>query len=278
MKYSSVAILGPGLLGGSVALAVREAGGVAMLWGRNPKKVAQTKDLGLEATTDLAEAVSGADLVVLAVPVGVMEELVEKMIPHLAESCMVTDVGSVKALPHEKVGKLLERSGVDFVGSHPMAGSEQTGMEAARADLFQGAACVLTNDQGVEGPKVADLSSFWEALGCRPRQMTAQGHDRAVARISHFPHAMAVLTAEAGLKFSGDAALAGGGFRDTSRVASGNPEMWAEIMIENSTALAEALRDAGESLRELLVMLENSDEEGLRTFLAEIKTRRDAVR
>ncbi|MGJ8697873.1 MAG: prephenate dehydrogenase [Verrucomicrobiaceae bacterium] len=277
MSFTKIAILGPGLLGGSVALAAREAGLEVCLWGRNAERVEATCALGLEATTELGEAVKGADLVVLAVPVGAMPKVVEAMLPHLGEGCLVTDVGSVKVHPHQEVGSMLRGAGVDFVGSHPMAGSEQTGVEAARGDLFRGAACVVTNDEAVGEERVEELEKFWEVLGCRVKHLTAADHDRAVARISHFPHAMAVLTAEVGLATGDEAGLAGGGFRDTSRVASGDAKMWAEIMMENRGALMAMLREAEGSMRELLVMLEDSDDEGLEQYLAKVKEMRDAV-
>lgn len=277
MTFKKVTILGPGLLGGSVALAAQEAGLEAILWGRNKERVEATCALGLRATTDLASAVAEADLVILAVPVGAMAVLVEKMRPHLKKGCLVTDVGSVKVHPHAEVGPLLKESSVSFIGSHPMAGSEQTGIEAASVDLFREAACVLTNDDRGSAGELAALEEFWKKLGCRVCYLDAEEHDRAVARISHFPHAMAVLTAEVGLSLGDPLRLAGGGFRDTSRVASGDAAMWAEIMIENREALANVLREAEQSLRDMLVILEESDNEGLQQYLAKVKAARDEV-
>ena len=271
-SFQKIAILGPGLLGGSVALASREIGAQAVLWGRNPERVALASSLGLEATTNLGEAVEGADLVVFAVPVGVMDLLAGKIVDLLSPGALVTDVGSVKSLPHEVATARRLR----FVGSHPMAGSEQTGVEAARADLFHGAACVLTNDGGIPVEEVQGLSDFWEALGCgHLRTMTAAGHDEAVARISHFPHAMSSLTAGVSLKDVSYAELAGGGFRDTTRVAAGDPAMWAEIMIENREALQHSLEEVRDQIGKMLDQLANSDQEGLQAYLAEVKARKD---
>lgn len=275
--FPKIAVLGPGLLGGSVALACQQIGIEVILWGRREERVASTRKLGLQATTDIAKAVEGADLVILAVPVGAMTAVTQSMIDHLKEGCLVTDVGSVKVAPHQSVGEFLKSKGIDFIGSHPMAGSEQTGVEAARAELFDRAACVITNDEGVSQGRVDELQVFWESIGCRVEHLDSADHDRAVARISHFPHAMAVITADIGLSTGDEANLAGGGFRDTSRVASGEPKMWAEIMIENREALLKVMEEAQDSLRDMLVILENSDEEGLQKFLAEVKARRDQV-
>lgn len=266
-SFQRIAILGPGLLGGSLGLAAREAGCGVILWGRREEPVRMAERLGLEATMDLGEAVSGADLVVLAVPVGAMAKLGARLKGDLKSGALVTDVGSVKALPHQ----VAEDHGLPFVGSHPMAGSEQTGIEAARGDLFQGAACALTNDGARSGDEVAALADFWKSLGCRVTVMGAADHDRAVARISHLPHAMAVATAAAGLRFPDDGLLAAGGFRDTTRVAAGDPAMWAEIMMENREALSGALEDAGKELREMLAHLAESDQKGLERYLARVK-------
>ncbi|MFT6178011.1 MAG: prephenate dehydrogenase [Akkermansiaceae bacterium] len=271
MIISRIAILGPGLLGGSVGLAAQASGYEVTLWGRNEERVEATRRLGLDATTDLVAAVSEADLVILAVPVGVMAVLAERFKAHLKPGSLVTDVGSVKALPHE----MAEDQKLSFIGSHPMAGSEQTGIEAARGDLLEGAACILTNDQGRPVKEVEVLGRFWKDLGCQLTFMTAVSHDRAVARISHLPHAMAVVTASAALRSPEDEALAAGGFRDTTRVATGDPAMWAEIMVENRDALSLALEDAQNEIREMLDHLAKSDKKGLQEYLAEVKLRKE---
>ncbi len=254
-----------------MGLAAQASGYQVTLWGRNPDRVEATRALGLNATTDLAEVVEKADLVILAVPVGAMPRLAGKVKTHLRKGALVTDVGSVKALPHT----MARESGLPFIGSHPMAGSEQTGIEAARKDLFDGAACVITNNQGRPDSEGAALEKFWQDLGCRVSFMAADDHDRAVARISHLPHAMAVATASAALRSPEDESLAAGGYRDTTRVASGDPSMWAEIMVENRAELTTALEDAQNEIREMLEHLANSDKKGLQDYLAEVKLRKE---
>jgi prephenate dehydrogenase len=271
---SKIAILGPGLLGGSVGLAAVEAGCEVTLWGRREERVAAARKLGLQATTDLSEAVSECDLVIFAVPVGAMNALGARFKDCLKPGALVTDVGSVKGLPHAVAHEL----GLPFIGSHPMAGSEQTGLEAARRDLLQGAVCALTNDGGRSEAEVASLAAFWESLGCGVKVMTSAEHDRAVARISHLPHAMAVATAAAALRFENDHLLAAGGFRDTTRVAGGDPAMWAEIMMENREALGAALDDAQNEIREMLAHLAESDQKGLERYLAQVKERKETTK
>lgn len=266
-----ITILGPGLLGGSVALAAQAAGLEVTLWGRKAARVEAARELGLDATTDLEAAAAHRDLLILAVPVGAMAALAGRLQGHLRPGALVTDVGSVKALPHA----MAAAHGLPFIGSHPMAGSEQTGIAAARPDLLEGAVCVVTNEAARDEEEVAAVCRFWEQLGCRTRLMGATEHDRAVARISHLPHAMAVVTASAGLRFEGDRSLAAGGFRDTTRVASGDPAMWAEIMMENREALGAALRDAQNEIGEMLAQLANSDQKDLQNYLAAVKQRKE---
>lgn len=266
--------MGPGLLGGSIAAALPAK---TTLWARDPAKVDEAKTLGFSATTDLNLAVEDAELVILATPVGVMESLATRLAPLLSPTTLVTDVGSVKCLPHDKAGRLLEDAGIHFIGSHPMAGSEKTGIQNASPTLFKGAACILTNPKNVGEKAVDRLQTFWESLGCHTSMMGPQEHDALVARLSHFPHAMASLTSLVSLTNPEQARFAGGGLRDTTRVAGGDPKMWAEILIENRTPLLKTLEESHHQLANLLQLLETSDQDGLERFLNEAKHRRDSA-
>lgn len=279
--FPNITILGAGLLGGSLALALAGKNGHAgtvRLWARKAGSADQAHRLGIAgATTDLAEAVRCADLLVLAVPVGSMAELVERSLAAgLPSSCLITDVGSVKRAPHLAIGRLIQAAGIGFIGSHPMAGSERAGLDAARADLFRGAACLLTNDGQAPEPRAAALERFWQEVGCRTKWMSAAAHDELVARISHLPHVVAASAAHVCLKDPALGEFGGGGLRDTTRVASGNPEMWAEILMENRQALIGPLREVLNDLSSLLDDLENADSEATRQWLASAKHLRDA--
>lgn len=280
MEFEKVAILGGGLLGGSLALALARhfPETPVALWARRAETVAAARERGISgATGDLAEAVKGADLVVLSTPVGAMATvLLAAQTAGLSHDALVTDVGSVKAAPHRVLQPLLERTGGKFIGSHPMAGSEQTGMGAAAADLFADAACLLTDDGRVGEPWVGKLGRFWESLGCRVSWMDADEHDALVARISHFPHLIAAATAKVALENPADGAFGGGGLRDTTRVAGGDPAMWAEIVIENRDALRGVLSHGIREMSEMLAMLEAGDHEALRRWLEDAKNARDA--
>lgn len=276
--FHKVAILGGGLLGGSLAMAVAELGGNACLWARREETVREARDLSIATTADMAEAVAGADLVVLSVPVGAMPDLLEKAIANgLPDVVVVTDVGSVKCAPHRALAPLLQGSGRVFIGSHPMAGSEKNGLSAARVDLFKNAACLVTNDALASESQVAQVEAFWQAVGCHTRRMTAAEHDALVARISHLPHVVAAAAARICLEHAEEGKFGGGGLRDTTRVAGGNPDMWAEILTENRDAIAGPLRRTVEEMQSILAILEAGDQEAARQWLAQAKTLRDAL-
>lgn len=268
-RIDKVAILGGGLLGGSLAL--RLTGELpCSLWARREETVAEALSAGIDgATTDFEQAVSGADLIVLSVPVGAMPGLVDRLIDSgLGTEALVTDVGSVKRMVHDTIGHALAGAGIRFIGGHPMAGSESRGVASARADLFRGAACLLTDDQKVGEPWRSALEEFWKDVGCRVHWMAADAHDRLVARISHFPHVMAAATAMVALENPEDAGFGGGGLRDTTRVAGGDAAMWREILLENREAVSAAIRSAIESLGDVLDLIEKDDHEAVEAWLS----------
>lgn len=282
MDFEKVAILGGGLLGGSIALALRERfpATPVTLWSRRTESVDAARARGIAgASSDLGICLEGATLVILGTPVGVMPGLVRAALGHgLYQGALVTDVGSVKVPPHREVAPLLREAGLSFIGSHPMAGSEQTGIDAANASLFEGAACLLTDDESVGDPLAGRLARFWQALGCRTHWIAASGHDALVARISHFPHAVAAAATLVALQQPSDADFAGGGLRDTTRVAGGDPDMWAEIFMENRSELAVAVERHISGMSEMLAMLRAGDHEALRHWLASAKEVRQVLR
>jgi len=280
-EFPNVSILGGGLLGGSLALALAGRGDapVVRLWARKERTVDEARALGIaNATADLAEALADAELVILCVPVGAMPRLItDSLAAGLPNGCLITDVGSVKKSPHSSITPLLENSGCHFIGSHPMAGSERNGLAAVSASLFEGAACLLTNDGGAPEPLATALEGFWQSVGCRTAWMDAAGHDELVARISHLPHLIAASGARICLRNPGDGIFGGGGLRDTTRVAGGNPEMWAEIITENREAIIGPLRETIADLAEILACLEKADQELARVWLETAKQRRDSI-
>lgn len=267
--FERVAVIGLGLLGGSVAAAVRARGLADEVVGisRRAENAERAVELGMvdRATTDLAEGVGGIDLVVLATPVFAMERVVREAAPHLAEGTLVTDVGSVKGSLADTLPGLLP-PGVRFTGSHPMAGSHATGLAHARADLFEGAACVVT--PGADPGDTGRLGAFWQALGMRVELRAPDRHDEEVAWISHLPHAVAFAFARALERAPESAAsLRGSGFRDFTRVARSDPDMWADILVTNRKALAGPLHEMSTRLAELARLLEADDPDGVTSYL-----------
>lgn len=280
---STIALFAPGLLGGSLALAIRKHLPQVRIqvWARRAEALEEVRARLPEAfcTTDVAAAVEKASLAVLCMPVQHMAAVARQIADAaVSPDLIVTDVGSVKGTVVAALEPILAARGIAFVGSHPMAGSHAVGMAHARADLFEKAACLLTPVDLTPPGILERLRGFWTALGCRVMEMTPEVHDRSVARISHLPHAMAVLTTLAALRDDpGVLACSAGGFRDTTRVAAGDPSMWAGIFLDNRAEVRAALHDAAGCLRELLEILDSVDDEALRRFLTQAKTLRDLL-
>jgi prephenate dehydrogenase len=265
--FEKIAILGLGLLGGSVAMAAKEAGVTreVVAWGRREEALAKAQAQGVVDSfhLDPREAVRGADFVLLAVPVDRMESLLEEVADSLAEGVLVSDVGSVKGALSESLPKLLP-TGALYLGSHPMAGSHLRGVEHASADLFQGAACVVTEGGENSASEQEKLVSFWHALGGNVVLREARQHDEEAAWVSHLPHAVSFAFAdvlEGAPKQS--MALAGSGFRDFTRIAKSDAAMWSEILVSNREALAEPIERVRESLSEIAQELARGDAEAL---------------
>lgn len=282
MKH--IAILGPGLLGGSIALALRNDVGVRVsLWARRADAVEEAKMLDVAdlVTTSLEEAVHGADTVLLCVPVGAMPGIVNQILPVLSPDALITDVGSVKGEVCKSLGPAL-KGRAHFIGSHPMAGSEKAGIGAARADLFQSAVCIITPETGdTSAVAIQRATALWELLGCRVRVLTPLAHDQICAMISHLPHLSAAALVNTVEALCPEAfGFCGTGFRDSTRIAGGLPAMWTEILLSNRTAVAESLRRFISVLENAAEQLERSDpsaEEEIFRFLNTAKTRRESL-
>ena len=269
--FERVAILGLGLLGGSVALAAR-ARGVARSFagaGRRPGPLKDALERGIvDEIGDVASATRGADLVVLATPVSSMPAVLEEIVPQLAPGAIVTDVGSVKGAVAANLPGLLP-DGVSFVGSHPMAGSHLKGVEHARADLFEGACCVITPLPDTPKLASARLRRFWEALGARVEERDPADHDDQTAWISHAPHMLAFAFAHA-LRAAPHAAgeLAGSGIKDFTRIARSDAALWGDILSANRKSLAAPLENFCRSLAEWTLAIESGNADKVEQFLA----------
>lgn len=275
-----VAIFGPGLIGGSVALALRAKCPETKIsiWGRRPDQLEEILKQGIadSVDSDPAAAVRDAELAVLCTPVGSMKDLASSMLPGLSPSASVTDAGSVKA---NIVAQLESILGGRFVGAHPMAGSERSGLGAAQAHLFEGAPCLLTPTTRSDERSLRSVTEFWKSLGCSVTTMDAAGHDRLVARISHLPHALAFALVNLIVDTLPPEAqqLAGGSFRDATRVAASDPSLWTGILTENRNEVAAALREMSKLLKSMATALGDENPDSLLDFLKRAKDHRDSL-
>ena len=283
MLFQKVALIGVGLLGGSLGLALRQRRLAACVHGyvRRTAAVAECRAAGAvdTADTDLAAAVRDADLLVFCTPLGQMPALAAQAAPGLRPGALVTDVGSVKAPVVRALEPLFAAAGGRFVGSHPMAGSERTGVTAARPDLFHGAVCVLTPTPASDPDAVTQLTQLWTALGARTLRLAPEAHDELVARTSHLPQALAATLVHLvldPLAPPAQAQLCAGGFRDGTRIASGSPEMWRDIFLANREPVVRALEDFAHRLAALRRDVAAGDAAALDAFLTTARARREA--
>ena len=278
-----LAIVGVGLLGGSLAKAVRahalarEIVGI----GRDASRMAPAlRDGAIDrATTDVADGVAGADRIVLAAPVLANEAILPRVWQAARAGAVVTDVGSTKrgiVTAAERLAAL--RPEVRFVGSHPMAGSEKAGYGVARVDLFQGATVVVTPTESTDSAVAKSVGELWAALGARVVMLDPDSHDRAVAAISHLPHVAAWALVDAVVKFEPDALqIAARGFKDTTRIAASDPDVWREILLANRAAVRASLQAFRQALDDVEALIAADDAPALTTYLARIKTTRERL-
>jgi prephenate dehydrogenase len=278
-----LAIVGVGLLGGSVAKAAR-LGGLARRVvgiGRDAGRLRPALDDGTLdlAVTDLDAGVREADFILLAAPVLTIEGLLERVWRAAPDGALITDVGSTKRNIVRAAERLAATRSLAFVGSHPLAGSEQAGYHVARADLFRGATVVVTPTEATELAALKNTTEFWEALGARVSSLDPETHDRTVAAISHLPHLIACALVDGAARVEPSALeLAARGFRDTTRIAAGDPDMWTEIFLANRDALSASVEAFREALADLQRAIDAGQADALRAVLARIKATREQLR
>ena len=280
VHFSKLAIIGLGLLGASVARAAKRAGVVDTIAAASRRRGPMETALAEGVVDEIGECesvVREADLVVLCSPIGSMPALVEAAVPGLRSGTLVTDVGSVKGALADRLPGILPE-GVEYIGAHPMAGSHERGAVYARADLFDGAACVLTPTADTTEQGLSKVFGFWEALGARVLTRTPGDHDVEVAWVSHAPHLLAFAFAHA-FQTAPDGArsLAGSGFRDFTRIAQSDAEMWSEILHVNRKALSGPLQAFGRSLAQLGDAIEAGEVESQEEFLAQARRALDGT-
>jgi len=280
--FSKVALIGVGLIGSSMAHAMRRAGLAAHIAGYSHRETtrekARTAGFADSVHASVADCVRDADLVVLATPVGTFAELTREMANGLRKGAILSDVGSVKAAVIRDVGPFVP-DGVHFIPAHPVAGTEQSGPESGFAELFDGRWCILTPPAGADLQAVETLKSFWQRLGSNVEVMDARHHDLVLAITSHVPHLIAynivgtaadleTVTESEVIKFSA------GGFRDFTRIAASDPTMWRDVFLNNREAVLEMLGRFNEDLSALQRAIRWGDGE----MLFEFFTRTRAIR
>ncbi len=270
-----VTVIGLGLLGGSVALAVRQRmpGTAVIGYSHRPSTRRRARALGVvtETAAHLPAAVRYADLVLLATPIFTFEGYFKDLSGAVPPGCIVTDVGSTKVLPHLWAQQRLAEP-VRYVGSHPVAGSEQRGVEFARDDLFDQARCILTTTPATNPEAVQTLKGFWSTLGCSVQVMSPAEHDRVFANVSHLPHVMAAGLVNASAE--DELPFAGKGFLDSTRIASGPPTVWTDVLLANRRNIVEGLDRAIVQLSRLRAAIKKGQREQIEQLLEAARRKR----
>lgn len=277
-ELKQITVIGLGLLGGSVILSVLRKLTDAKTTGYAHRPATRRKARKLLATTevfsDIKKSVANADLVILATPISTFEKIFSEISDALPSGCIVTDVGSTKVLPQRWATKHLPKE-VHYVGSHPIAGSEQRGIEFAREDLFEQAICILTKTKKTNRQAAQTLQGFWSKLGCHIKLMKPAEHDRILANISHLPHiAAAALMNTISIE---DGKFAGKGFIDTSRIASGPVNIWADVLLTNANNTVKGIDKMIAELTKLKRVIKTQNKGQIEKLLEAAKSKRSTL-
>ena len=268
--FKKIVIFGVGLIGGSVALALKKLPNPPQITGvgRSNQSLQEALNLGLidVAETDISKALADADLVFIATPVAQTPAILRAIKPYLSTNTIITDAGSTKSDVMAYAQAELSSQLNQFVGGHPIAGAEKSGPGAAMADLYAGKNVILTPDIETNAEAVKQVTALWVACGAIVSRMTPQAHDRVFAAVSHLPHLLAFALVEDLAKRDNAELLfkfAASGFRDFTRIAGSHPEMWRDIALANKQALLEELKAYQQAVSEMTTLLENNDDAGL---------------
>ena len=281
IQQLSITIIGIGLIGGSLALRLKHSFPKMQIVGadRHVESLQLAKNIGAidHWDTDIGRSVKGAGLVVLAVPMKAMSGVLGEIKPHLGESTIITDVGSVKGSfvdDARRVFGLLHQ----VVPGHPIAGAENSGVEAAFAHLFEGRRVILTPTEEVDPAAIGTVQRLWEHCGAQVEKLDPQQHDRILAATSHLPHVLAYSLVDTLLSLSERAAIfryAAGGFRDFTRIASSDPTMWRDVCLSNCDSLLPVIDQLSDHLAALRTLISNGDGEALHALFSRAKRARD---
>jgi len=277
-NLKQITVIGTGLLGGSITLTVlrcfRSVKTVAYSHRHRTRQKAREMAVANQIADNLKNSVAEADIVILATPIYTFEKIFSEIADALPTGCIVTDVGSTKLLPTRWAAKQLPKN-VHYVGSHPIAGSEQRGVEFARDDLFERALCILTTTKKTNRSAIQTLKKFWSKLGCSVMLMTPARHDRILANVSHLPHITAAALLNANnpeeLKFAGT------GFLDSSRIAAGPANIWTDVLLSNAKNNARGIDKITAELTKMKKAIKNNDKKQIEKLLQQARCKRVAM-
>ncbi|MEN6451797.1 MAG: prephenate dehydrogenase/arogenate dehydrogenase family protein [Thermoguttaceae bacterium] len=277
-QWDTVAIVGVGLIGGSIGLALRQRNlaksVVGIGRGQPSLRIARRVGAVTHTTIDLNKGVADAELVIVCTPVGHVVEQVKQAAQHCLEQTLITDTGSAKQQLVETLDGGLAH-GCRFLGSHPLAGSEKTGAQNASADLFDGRVAIITPTINTRAEDFDLLAEFWQSLGSVVVRMSPEEHDEALAMTSHLPHvAAAVLALTMPEKYF---RLAGRGVLDTTRVAASDPQLWCQVLKQNRENILTALEEYGGKLSAMHAAIRDNDQETIARFLTQARKNRNAL-
>lgn len=282
--FNRMVVVGVGLIGGSLAMISMRKGLVKEIIGvgRGAANLKEAVKLNIidSFTFDISEAVKGADLIVLATPVGSFEWLVKQMRHGLNKGAIITDAGSVKGRMVSRIERLLPR-GTYFVAGHPIAGKEKTGVKAASQTLFEGTKCILTPTKKTDASALKKIKALWKAVGAEVVLMDPMLHDKVLGAVSHLPHAAAysIVNTVAEIKKDGNnfIAFSGAGFKDFTRIAASSPEMWRDIFLNNRENLVNMISRYQKNLEKLKRYIKDKDSKRLIKELEKAKAIRDRL-
>jgi prephenate dehydrogenase len=284
-RVERLAIVGVGLIGGSIGRALRDSSAATEIigYGRNPAHLSRAVELGLvdRWSTVLSDAVAEAEVVMVATPVGAMPGLFARLVDFISPTCIVTDAGSVKKKVVDAARASFGRSVARFVPGHPIAGLEQSGVEAATGDLFRGQKVILTPTPDTDPKAVAQINSLWRTTGGQLMDMSPERHDRLLALTSHLPHMLAYalvnLLADQAQDEGECFDLAAGGFYDISRIASSDPVMWRDICLHNTDEVLARIGEYQDMIARLAALVKVKDAEGLEQMFRKARGARSRI-
>jgi prephenate dehydrogenase len=278
-RFNKITIIGVGLIGGSIGLAIKKNGLAKEVIGVFRRRSTLKKALKRRAVDkgfmSIGDGVRDADLIIIAVPVSSIVKIAREVLKSAKDGAIITDAGSTKSVIVSGIEKFCKSSSVKFVGSHPMAGSEHTSVEFARGDLLEDAPCIVTRTANTDKRALSRIVNFWKALGAKTKVMTPGQHDHSVALISHLPHIVAFSLA--GAVPEKELIYAAEGFKDTTRVASSDPKLWADIFVTNKKEALRACRLFEGSYKNIIKALARNDYEAIVRALKNAKSKRDKL-